>query len=428
MKLTPGSTTFTQARDGILAGVAATDASDFSIFAEAFARRGIGRDAVAPPAGDSTHSGVVESFDPVLLYSLNYVSATLDDSVDNCDEDGILDSGETGLLTVTLLNTSFDPVTALSATTATISSSDNVTFANGGVINFPPSLGGETAIGSVAVTLNEGLAVHEIDLDIAYTDTNPVVDTSMTSTTQTVNSDVLPNSTDTDDVENGNEGWAVVSDLGSQSPWDIRGITSTNNAWFGPNANEASDQSIESPVVTVGAGNFSLIFDHRFDFESPDFDGGVIEITTNGGATWTDVITAGATAAMGYTGVLQTGGSNPLETRNAYTNTMPGYPAFAQETIDFGNAFQGETVQIRFRVGCDLNTVATGWDVDNIQFSGIVETPFTDNVNETEVCESCFATLGDAIDAILASLGNNEWPGMTSVTNYIEDINNVCDK
>lgn len=433
LKLTPGNTTFTQGRDGILAGVAATNPDDFAIVSQAFANKGIGRDAVAPAAGDSSNSGVVESFDPVLLYSLAYEGAALDDVGDgllmSCDSDGILDSGETGQLTITLQNTSFDPINPLSSTTATVTSPDNVTFSNGGVINFPPSVAGNIVSGSVEVTLNEGLDVHEIDFNISFTDSNPDVGVTMTSTTQTVNSDVLPASTATDDVENGNEGWTIASDLGTQGPWSITEITSTNSAWFGPNANEASDQSIESPAVTVGAGTFKVIFDHRFNFESPDFDGGVIEITSNGGATWTDVLSAGGTfSGAGYTSTLTTGGSNPLETRNAFANTSAGYPNFIQEMIDFGTSHMGQTIQIRFRVGCDLNTVAIGWDVDNIEFVGIVETPFTDNVDESEVCASCFATLGDAVDAILDSLGNGDWPGSTSVDDYIADINNVCEE
>ncbi len=62
LKLTPSMPTYTQARDGILDAVAALDPDDVSTVWAGFAKRGMGVDAVSPPATSTSLAGVVESF------------------------------------------------------------------------------------------------------------------------------------------------------------------------------------------------------------------------------------------------------------------------------------------------------------------------------------------------------------------------------
>lgn len=64
LKLTPPSPTFIQARDGVIAAVSAMAPGDLAEVRAGFAKRGMGRGAVAPPANSTTLSGVVESFNP----------------------------------------------------------------------------------------------------------------------------------------------------------------------------------------------------------------------------------------------------------------------------------------------------------------------------------------------------------------------------
>lgn len=64
LKLTPLRPTFTQARDGILTAISAIDAGDLPTVKAAFAKRGIGKDAVSPPSNSTSLAGVVESFVP----------------------------------------------------------------------------------------------------------------------------------------------------------------------------------------------------------------------------------------------------------------------------------------------------------------------------------------------------------------------------
>jgi extracellular elastinolytic metalloproteinase len=63
LKLTPANPTFLQARDGIVSAAAALDPADVPLIWKGFAKRGMGRDAVAPPATSTSLTGVVESFE-----------------------------------------------------------------------------------------------------------------------------------------------------------------------------------------------------------------------------------------------------------------------------------------------------------------------------------------------------------------------------
>jgi extracellular elastinolytic metalloproteinase len=64
LKLTPPRPTYVQARDGIISAVTAMAPTDLPEVKAGFAKRGIGKGAVAPPSSSTTLAGVVESFTP----------------------------------------------------------------------------------------------------------------------------------------------------------------------------------------------------------------------------------------------------------------------------------------------------------------------------------------------------------------------------
>lgn len=66
--------------------------------------------------------------------SLSYVSSSLIDDVNSCDQDGALDNGETGHLTITLHNGGSAPLSVITATVT--SSNPNVSFPNGNLVSF----------------------------------------------------------------------------------------------------------------------------------------------------------------------------------------------------------------------------------------------------------------------------------------------------
>jgi len=62
LKATPANPTYLEARDALLLTAWANDPADFELFLAAFARRGAGTGAVAPPRDSTSFAGVVESY------------------------------------------------------------------------------------------------------------------------------------------------------------------------------------------------------------------------------------------------------------------------------------------------------------------------------------------------------------------------------
>jgi hypothetical protein len=123
----------------------------------------------------------------------------------------------------------------------------------------------------------------------------------------------------------------------------------------------------------VGAGGTTVTFRHRYSFEAT-FDGGVVETSTDGGATWTDI--GAANLSPTYAAAALVAGS-PLATRRAYTGNSAGYPALVTVTGTLGVAFQNLDVRIRYRAASDSGVGGPGWDIDDIVFNNITNTPFS---------------------------------------------------
>ena len=113
------------------------------------------------------------------------------------------------------------------------------------------------------------------------------------------------------------------------------------------------------------------------------FDGGVIEISRDGGATWEDISTI---VEPGYGGTLELEGGNALEGRRAFVAQNAAWPLRDTVTLDLGTALAGQTVRIRFRIGTDFNTGDYGWELDNISVQGTTNMPFPALVEDTGIC------------------------------------------
>ncbi|HZD94908.1 MAG TPA: Ig-like domain repeat protein, partial [Candidatus Sulfotelmatobacter sp.] len=384
-KLTPNSPTFLEARDAVLAAAFANDPTDFVLFAKAFAKRGAGIRAVSPDRFSTTNSpGLVESF--VSGNDVELVSKSLTDGFNGCDRDGVLDNGETGILTVSVRNSGTD---RLSATTATITTiNPNVSFPNGNVIHFPPTNPFDTATVQLAVHLEGAAGIQVLDFSIEVNDPELTLGPPPAQTlTVRGNYDVLPNQSASDDVESPSFPWTTVGTTVNR--WTRSEITAIDHRWLGPDPGVTSDQSLISPALQVGSDPFSFSFTHRFGFEftgTTFFDGGVIEISTDGGTTWVDI---GNFASPAYNGTLVATGTNPLRGRRAY---VANQTAQVPVTVSLGTTFAGQSVRIRLRTGSDLTGSGFGWEIDNLSFSGITNTPFPVLVPDRGLCVAVTTT------------------------------------
>ncbi len=387
-KLTPFAPTLTEARDALLAGIYAQDQQDYALCAQGFAIRGAGTGAVSPDRFDTTNTGVVESFTFGGAAALEVLG--LNDEPGFCDRDGLLDSGETGALAFSVRNQGFQ---SLSATSATVSSpTTGVAFPSGTAIPIPSSVPYQTVQAIVPVSLSGFATTGEIQVDLAVNDPG-LATPAVASFVVRVHGDEVANANSTDTVESRNVVWTTALQLSQQAffRWSRFELDASDHVLLGPDVGEANVTWLISPPLTVAAsGSLGFTFRHRHSFEAPDWDGGVIEISTNGGATWTDI---GASATPTYSGPLTAASGNPLGGRNAYRATNASYPAFDPVSVDLGTAYQGQTVLVRFGVATDAAVGDEGWEIDDIAFSGITNQPF--DVFQPHA-GTCFSVSADA--------------------------------
>jgi hypothetical protein len=326
------------------------------------------------------------------LSQLELVSADLTDDVSTCDADGVVDNGETGTLTITLMNQGANNVNHVSVTLT--SGNPNVSFPDGNVLSFPPVQKNNVSTGSIRVSVNGAAGIEAADFNMAIDAPELGLPTAFNvSKTHRVNYDEQLGVSATETAEAANGNWTASGDpttVPNIDRWHRVALSPTRHVWFGPNNNGQTDgvkaggpdeQSLVSPVLNVGSGPFSISFQHRFSFEAGQWDAGVIELSNNGGASWTDI------AVPLYNGVTNPATSAPIgANRKAYVNRPANWPNFSPVTINLGTTYANQNVQIRFRIGADESTGAPGWDIDDITFSGITNTPFSALVPESGSC------------------------------------------
>ena len=166
-----------------------------------------------------------------------------------------------------------------------------------------------------------------------------------------------------DDIESGDMNWSHQAAIGADD-WEITTDLSHSptHAWHVPNANEITDTRLWNTVPVLIQPGSTLSFWHQYKTEY-DYDGGVIEISTDGGATWSDL--GPYITANGYTGVLSAAYENPLGGRMAWTGNVI---AWTEVTIDL-NSFAGQNANIRWRLGCDSSLGADGWYIDDVRIA-----------------------------------------------------------
>ena len=411
LQLAPIDATFTETRDAILAAASIPNPDDLGLIALSFARRGAGTCAESPARGAGPDlAPVVESFD--VQPAIQIAQVELDDSVDSCDLDGVLDSGETGEVVISVANTG--PAALLGSVVTVSSTTPGVTFPDGA----SQSLGDVAAFGSGQVAVQIGLDASNTALgsmELTVTVENPTACEDSTSETQNlrINADEIAGSSATEDVEASNPPWSRDGN-GAEVIWTRAEIDPTSHVWHGNDSGAPTDTQLVSPALQVGDGDFTIAFDHAFSFEADTvfWDGGVIELSSDGGASWTDI---SAFADPGYVGVITDTSGNVLGGRMAYSATNPSFPATDAVSLDLGTQLAGQTVLVRFRIGTDAAAGAPGWTIDNIAFGGITNTPFTTVVQHAGNCQvSPIAnagpdrTVGSAADVILDGSGSSD--------------------
>jgi len=387
MKITPTDPTFTEQRDAVLAAAAAADESDFNVMAKAFAKRGAGSCAISPPRDSTDFIGVVESF--TVNPNVQSLSVKVDDSVFSCDKDGFLDAGESGKITVDLLN---GGPAATSVTTVTIATTTaGVSFPGGTTIQVPPLGAYAKTTAQLDVKLDASITA-KLNLNLTVTVENPDACTAKGAiiTAPLTNVDQLPQAATFDDVEALTTTFQVTG-VDSDKIWSRDEPKPGNHVWHGLDFGSPSDTSLESPALAVSpTDDFILTFDHRHQFESSggtSWDGAVLEITTNGGGTWQDISAFGNPGYGGKIGDPQPNGAqNVLKGRQGFVGDSAGWPNTSKATVNMGKKLADQKVKVRFRIGSDNAAGDFGWEIDNVTFQGITNKPFDAMVPDATVC------------------------------------------
>lgn len=178
-----------------------------------------------------------------------------------------------------------------------------------------------------------------------------------------------------DDRESGSYTWTATAKTGSV--FFVQSSTrshSPSHSWYAPDATTLTDFAITSGDIHPDTLT-TLSFWHYYETDAA-YDGGVVEISTDGGVTWQDL--GPYMVQNGYNGSLA-----PLTTglgnRQAFTGSSGG--AFMQTVVSL-TGFAGTTARIRFRFASDDSWAVDGWYIDDILLkneSGVVSLAIASN-------------------------------------------------
>ncbi len=357
MKLQPCSPGFVDARDAILLADLNNNAgANQCLIWDAFAKRGLGFSADQGSSG--SRSDGTQAFDtPTECQEILKIakSATPDP----------VEAGQSLTYSLEVRN---DTTGSLNNVTMT----DNVP-ANTSYVASSATCGGSEAGGVVTMPLGTMASGASTDCEFQVT------------VSQGAGLSVF-----SDDMESGPGAWIASHGAGTVD-W-LHGVVSNShspsNAWFASDVSDPSDQYLTMANPVAISGNALLRFWHDYDTEFP-WDGGVVEISVNGGG-WSDL--GPSMVKNGYNAVITVNPDSPISGRAAFTGTSGGYI----ETIADLSAYAGNNIRIRFRLGTDAFVPGVGWYVDDVE---IVDNALIAN-------EACVTASGgeNACDAIVTAV------------------------
>jgi len=173
-------------------------------------------------------------------------------------------------------------------------------------------------------------------------------------------------------------GWTATNASGDLPLWVTSNVTPDTppNCAFVDDPPTVSDKRLDTPPIILTTNQARLTFRNNYNLEN-NFDGGVLEISINGGP-FQDILAAGGSFVTGgYNGTVSTCCSNPIGGRQAWTGNSGGY---ITTTVNLPGSGP-RTVVLRFRMGSDSSVPGVGWRIDTLtvqdgfQCCGIVTPP-----------------------------------------------------
>ena len=146
-----------------------------------------------------------------------------------------------------------------------------------------------------------------------------------------------------------------------------------NHSAFAETPPMLGTSSLISPPVNFGSRGGILRFRHHLDTEASlsnptvGFDGGVLEVSRDGGP-WNDIEVAGGVFVEGaYNRTLSEAYQNPLPGRRAWSGSL----GWITTVIRFPSGFSTTDLRFRWTLGHDTSEAEEGWHIDNITVSSV---------------------------------------------------------
>jgi Bacterial Ig domain len=172
---------------------------------------------------------------------------------------------------------------------------------------------------------------------------------------------------------------------------------------------DEKDDRLTSPPQDLSSTS-RLIFWHRFVTEE-GFDGGVLEISTDGGNTWADV-GAGSFIEGGYNATISSDDNSRIAGRDAWTGNSASVAIQTRVEVNLGS-FAGSDRLIRWRFVGDPfvegSIPGASWAVDDVLFSNL-------KVNCPPFARDDFAATVNGIPIAINVLANDSEPNEDPMT------------
>jgi subtilisin family serine protease len=177
--------------------------------------------------------------------------------------------------------------------------------------------------------------------------------------------------------------WDAINSEGPPPLW----VTSDSGVPMPPANTPPNAAFIDDPAVVsdklLDSLHFTsfgpqLTFQHNFNLEASSedpnlgFDGGVLEISFDGGNTFQDILAAGGIFLMGgYNRIISTDRGSPIAGRQAWSGNSAGFITTVVNIPGFGVA----QARLRWRMASDTSGSSEGWRVDTVNITACVPVP-----------------------------------------------------
>jgi hypothetical protein len=145
--------------------------------------------------------------------------------------------------------------------------------------------------------------------------------------------------------------------------WSTAQSHSSAHSWFSPGWSSVAQKALISPSFVPQAGTL-LSFWHTYSFDDSAgcYDAGILQVSTNGGATWSTMPDA-AFRRGPFNGTIYYGYSNGYSDSRAWCHGTIGPMTFVQVDL---SAYVGAPIQLRWIESDDMLIGLTGWYVDDV--------------------------------------------------------------